>query len=203
MVMKSNNTQLEEAKQKLEDLRSQLPYYHGLVTDHQQREVELQRQFRAGTGSFSALTEAKTSTATARELLEQHQSDVQNAQAEVQRLEAEIEKAKNDREWTTVQQERQAIEREWNEQVTEFTRQYLENLKRLEPLVLRRQRYFERMQVAARAVGIDAINGNRFYFDLHLGALQELKEFQPTHLGGGNFQLSLGQRSFRVTVQHG
>jgi chromosome segregation ATPase len=100
--MANLTTQLDEARQTLQKLQEDLPRYHGLLTDSQATEATLQRQFREGSGKFSELTAAKTASMTARELLEQHQSDIGSARAEIGRLEVEVEKARKEKAYQDV-----------------------------------------------------------------------------------------------------
>jgi chromosome segregation ATPase len=208
MGTKQLTIQLDEARQTLQRLQEDLPRYHGLMTDSQANEASLQKDFREGTGKFSDLTDAKTATMTAKELLDQHRSDIANAQAEVNGLERQLDREQKEREWQALLAEREAIESEWDDGVTQLTRQYLEGLKTLEPLLERRRDYFQKVPMAGQAVGLaNPVETNRHLFNFYLSSLRDLEEFTPHFYGGGNCTLEVrgqhNQKLFTVVVQNG
>ncbi len=73
------------AKHTLEQLQSELPKYETWLADADAEEGKL----RKGKAELQKLADAKTRTSAARELLEQHRSDIEAAQAEADRLEAD------------------------------------------------------------------------------------------------------------------
>jgi DNA repair exonuclease SbcCD ATPase subunit len=77
------------ARKELEDLEAELPNYERLLTDNEKAESE-RRRIKA---PLDELALAKTRTSAARELLEQHHSDIKTAQAEADRLEADYQHA--------------------------------------------------------------------------------------------------------------
>ena len=91
-MLKELTIQLENTQQKLADLQDQLPFFHGLLTDSQQKEVGLQKAFREGKGNFNDLTAAKTATTTAKELLEAQESDLAHARQELEHLQAQVDR---------------------------------------------------------------------------------------------------------------
>lgn len=74
---------LSKAREALKLLQAELPNYHALLTDNEQDAQRLKSE-RA---SLDLQAQAKGRVGVARELLEQHQSDIQAARAEVDRLE--------------------------------------------------------------------------------------------------------------------
>jgi len=79
---------LKTAQSELDALRADLPQFHALLTDNEQDAQRLKSE-RA---SLDAQAQAKGRVEVAREMLEQHQSDIQAAQAEVARLEVVLER---------------------------------------------------------------------------------------------------------------
>jgi MoxR-like ATPase len=74
---------LSKAREALKLLQAELPNYHALLTDNEQDAQRLKSE-RA---SLDLQAQAKGRVGVARELLEQHQSDIQAARADVDRLE--------------------------------------------------------------------------------------------------------------------
>ncbi len=74
---------LDKARKYLTELQDELPQYHALLTDNEQDAQRLKTE-RA---SLDTQAQAKGRVEVARELLEQHQSDIRTARAEVERLE--------------------------------------------------------------------------------------------------------------------
>jgi phage-related tail protein len=74
---------LSKAREALKLLQDELPQYHALLTDNEQDAQRL----RAERASLDGQAQARNRVMVAKELLEQHQSDIQNARAEVDRLE--------------------------------------------------------------------------------------------------------------------
>jgi hypothetical protein len=75
--------ELDKAREALKLLQDELPQFHALLTDN---EAAVQR-LKAERASLDAQAQARGRTEIARELLEQHQADIQGAKAEVDRLE--------------------------------------------------------------------------------------------------------------------
>ncbi len=75
---------LTKAREALTALQDELPQFHALLTDNEQDAQRLKSE-RA---SLDAQAQAKGRVNVAREMLEQHQSDIATARAEVARLEA-------------------------------------------------------------------------------------------------------------------
>ncbi len=75
---------LDKAKEALQLLQDELPQYHALLTDN---ERDAQR-LKVEKASLDAQSQARGRVQIAKEMLEQHQSDIATAQAEVTRLEA-------------------------------------------------------------------------------------------------------------------
>ena len=197
--MKSTTTELEKAKKTLEDLRAELPRYHGLLTDIQQREAELQKAFRAGTGKFSELTEAKNATMTARELLEQHQSEIASAQAEVNRLEAAVAQERAGKAREAAQQAFERAQAAWKDQALGFMAALEDQAHKLYRQEARVQAAWHALDEASKAVGADSPRPPEFYL------LPTFKEINAnvSHVGGGVTRLELqpGSRPYlRVTI---
>jgi hypothetical protein len=74
---------LDKAREALKLLQDELPQFHALLTDNEQAAQRLKGE-RA---SLDAQSQARGRVQIAREMLEQHQSDIATAQAEVARLE--------------------------------------------------------------------------------------------------------------------
>jgi chromosome segregation ATPase len=130
--MDNPSKQLETARAALQALQDGLPRYHSLVTDNRANEAQLQKDFREGSGKFTDLTAAKTASATAQELLEQHQSDIEAARAEVQRLEAEVEHLERHRKLVKVAQEANKEEAAFFKEAEELNKLLLERCEALE-----------------------------------------------------------------------
>ncbi len=81
--LKSLQTDLETAHDALTALQDELPQFHALLTDN---EGDAQR-LKSERASLDAQAQAKNRVMVAREMLEQHQSDIATARAEVTRLE--------------------------------------------------------------------------------------------------------------------
>ena len=81
--LKALQTELTTARDNLTALQDELPQFHALVTENEQAAETLRRE----RGDLSKQAEAKGRVNVAREMLEQHQSDIRTAQAEVTRLE--------------------------------------------------------------------------------------------------------------------
>ena len=81
--LKTLQTDLKTAQDNLKALQDELPQFRTLLSDN---EVEAEK-LRKTRGDLSKQAEAKGRVNVAREMLEQHQSDVATAQAEVSRLE--------------------------------------------------------------------------------------------------------------------
>lgn len=77
-------TQLEAARAELKALQKDLPQFHGLLTSNEQEAQKL----RTERADINDQAQARGRVTVAKELLEQHQSDIATARAEVQRLEA-------------------------------------------------------------------------------------------------------------------
>jgi DNA repair exonuclease SbcCD ATPase subunit len=75
---------LKTAKDELQALQAELPNFHTLLTDNEQDAQRLKSE-RA---SLDAQAQARGRVNVAREMLEQHQADIQTARAEVARLES-------------------------------------------------------------------------------------------------------------------
>lgn len=75
--------ELKQAQVHLATLQEELPQFHGLLTENEQ-EVQKLRVERA---DHNEQAQARGRVNVARELLEQHQSDIQSAKVEVERLE--------------------------------------------------------------------------------------------------------------------
>lgn len=73
------------AQKELEQLEAELPNYESLLADNERAESE-RRRIKA---SLDEIAQAKTRVQAARELLEQHRSDIAAARAEANRLEGE------------------------------------------------------------------------------------------------------------------
>ena len=189
---------LETARQELQTLAEESPQYHELLDENQRQEAKLKEE-RA---PLDDLAQARGRVGAARELLAQHEADLSTAQAQVTHLEAQLDQAEREATWTAMLEERRAIEDEWNERVTDLTRQYLEGLQALEPLLERRRRYFERLPAAAKGVGLRDQQIERHFFSLYLQELQTLETFNP-HFRGGGCTLTVGQGRglFRVAVE--
>ena len=82
--LKTLQTELTTARDNLTALQDELPQFHALAADNEQAAETLRRE----RGDLSKQAEAKGRVNVAREMLEQHQSDISAAQAEVSRLEA-------------------------------------------------------------------------------------------------------------------
>ncbi len=82
--LKTLQTDLETARDALTALQDELPQFHSLLTDNE-HDAETKKRERA---SLDDQAQAKNRVMVAREMLEQHQSDIATAQAEVTRLEA-------------------------------------------------------------------------------------------------------------------
>ncbi len=78
---------LTKARDALKLLQDELPQFHALLTENE-RDVQCLKNERA---SLDAQAQAKGRVEVARELLEQHQADIQSAKAEVDRLELAFE----------------------------------------------------------------------------------------------------------------
>jgi NADH dehydrogenase/NADH:ubiquinone oxidoreductase subunit G len=74
---------LKAAQAALTALQNDLPQFHSLLTDNEQDAQRLKTE-RAG---LDEQVQAKNRVMSARELLEQHRADIQNARADVERLE--------------------------------------------------------------------------------------------------------------------
>ncbi len=81
--LKSLQTDLKTAQDALTALQDELPQFHALLTDNEQDAQRLKSE-RA---SLDVQAQARGRVGVAREMLEQHQSDIQIARAEVVRLE--------------------------------------------------------------------------------------------------------------------
>ncbi len=75
---------LKTAKDELQALQAELPNFHTLLTDNEQAAQKL----KAERAPLDEQAQAKGRVNVAREMLEQHQADIQNARAEVARLES-------------------------------------------------------------------------------------------------------------------
>ena len=86
--LKSLQTDLKAAQDALTALQDELPQFHALLTDNEQEAARLRRE-RA---SLDDQAQAKSRVMVAREMLEQHQSDLASARAEVLRLEGTLQR---------------------------------------------------------------------------------------------------------------
>ena len=86
--LKTLQTDLKTAQDNLTALQDELPQFRTLLSDNEV-EAEKLRKTRA---DLSKQAEAKGRVNVAREMLEQHQSDIATAQAEVSRLEGQLER---------------------------------------------------------------------------------------------------------------
>ena len=86
--LKSLQTALETAQADLTALQDELPQFHALLTENEQ---EVQR-LKTNRAPLDEQAQARGRVQVAREMLEQHQSDIQNARAEVSRLEAALDR---------------------------------------------------------------------------------------------------------------
>lgn len=77
---------LTKAREALTALQSELPQFHALLSEN---EADVQR-LKSGRASLDAQAQARGRVNVAREMLEQHQSDIGTAQAEVGRLEQHL-----------------------------------------------------------------------------------------------------------------
>lgn len=79
---------LTKARDALTALQDELPQFHALLTDNEQDAQRL----KAERASLDAQSQARGRVNVAREMLEQHQSDIQTARAELTRLEATVDR---------------------------------------------------------------------------------------------------------------
>ena len=79
------NSDLQTAQNELQTLAAETPQYHDLLANAEREEAKL-REERA---PLDDLAQARMRVATAKELLDQHRSDIATAQAQVTRLEAQ------------------------------------------------------------------------------------------------------------------
>lgn len=79
---------LTKAKEALTALQDELPQFHALLTDN---EADVQR-VKSERAPLDAQAQARGRVQIAKEMLEQHQSDIRTAQAEVARLEADLDR---------------------------------------------------------------------------------------------------------------
>jgi hypothetical protein len=84
--LKTAQDDLKTAQAELTDLQNELPQFFALLTEN---EADTQR-LKTERASLDAQAQAKGRVNIAREMLEQHQSDIQNARAEVARLETAV-----------------------------------------------------------------------------------------------------------------
>jgi chromosome segregation ATPase len=84
--LKSLQTDLKTAQDALTALQDELPQFHALLTDN---EGDAQR-LKSERASLDAQAQARGRVGVAKEMLEQHQSDVANACAEVTRCETAV-----------------------------------------------------------------------------------------------------------------
>ena len=84
--LKTLQTDLKTAQGALTALQDELPQFHALLTDN---EGEVQR-LKTNRAPLDDQAQARGRVAVAREMLEQHQSDIATAQAEVSRLERQL-----------------------------------------------------------------------------------------------------------------
>jgi hypothetical protein len=84
--MTPSQTDLKTAQDALTELQDELPNFHALLTDNE-ADVQKLRAERAG---LDAQAQAKGRVNVAREMLEQHQSDIANARTEVTRCEIAV-----------------------------------------------------------------------------------------------------------------
>lgn len=75
---------LDKARKELAELQADLPQFHALLTDNERDAQRLKTE----KASLDAQSQARGRVQIAKEMLEQHQSDIANTQAEVARLEA-------------------------------------------------------------------------------------------------------------------
>jgi chromosome segregation ATPase len=75
--------ELKQAQAHLATLQEELPQFHGLLTKNEQEAQKL----RAERADLDAQAQTRGRVSVARELLEQHQSDIQSAKVELERLE--------------------------------------------------------------------------------------------------------------------
>ena len=86
--LKSLQTDLKAAQDALTALQDELPQFHALLTDN---EGDAQR-LKSERASLDAQAQARGRVQIAKEMLEQHQSDIATARAEVNRLEAALDR---------------------------------------------------------------------------------------------------------------
>ncbi len=79
-------TDLKAARDDLTALQNDLPQFHALLTDNEQDATRL----KTDRASLDAQAQAKGRVSVAKEMLEQHQSDIENAEREVARAEATV-----------------------------------------------------------------------------------------------------------------
>ncbi len=80
--------QLKTATESHQALTNELPRFHGLLTDNEQTAERLRRE----KADLDEQAQARGRVNIAREMLQQHQSDIASAQQEVARLEADIDR---------------------------------------------------------------------------------------------------------------
>ena len=86
--LKSLQTDLETARKALADLQNELPQFQALLTEN---EADVQR-LKIERAALDLQAQARGRAGVAREMLEQHQSDIATARAEVTRLEAALDR---------------------------------------------------------------------------------------------------------------
>jgi chromosome segregation ATPase len=84
--MTPSQTELKTAQAALTDLQNELPNFHALLTDN---EADVQK-LRTERAALDAQAQAKGRVNVAREMLDQHLSDIANARAEVTRCETAV-----------------------------------------------------------------------------------------------------------------
>jgi chromosome segregation ATPase len=85
-TLRTAETELKTAQDALTVLTDELPTYHALLTEN---EADVQK-LKTEKASLDAQAQAKGRVNVAREMLDQHLSDIQNARAEVARLEIAV-----------------------------------------------------------------------------------------------------------------
>jgi chromosome segregation ATPase len=192
MSLKDAKKAFFTAKHDLEQLEGELPNFERLLTDNQEEE----RKLRQAKAPLADLAAAKGRMNVARELLEQHKSDIGTARAEVSSLTVQIDRAEKQAHLDELNAEQAELASAWEAKALEAGRtiaQALDDLYALEQEVCLTARAVNQ---AVQALGQEA-DWTAPNFSLTPLLLSEVP--QGRHLGSGTIAFQ-PNRAYEVTL---
>ena len=148
MKASSIRKEIDKQQKELQTLKTELPNFERLYRDNQEAKAKLKAAQREGDATLEALSTARGRVVEARELLEQHRSDIDGLEAQIATLQARYDKQSAGERLAVAKEHHAQLEAEYRDSI----RQTLDTVEQ----VLRAQ-LEKRAQVEARRTEIESL----------------------------------------------